>query len=252
MKALFWVGAFVACACDGDEPRTAPASERAIGSLVSVSKQSVEEGFKLGVLRASRKVPAFRISKHPVTHEQFDECVKARACQRVEGPAEVSEDAAMINVGLANARAFCSWVGGRLPNLSEWFSAARGREVRRFAWGDDPPDCKHHPQRSSAQVLSSQTEALVPCAGDPADALRVAKHPKGAASSGVEDVLLAPAELVDASVDALLPVCGDTACQVFGLEPGAIDAVGPLPEASVPGASASHDYSFRCVLEGGE
>lgn len=247
------------------EPESAPGALNA--SIVQIPAGEVVSGFKHGQLRTTFDVARFSISKQPITVEQFGACVSAGACAEPRatcGNLDGAADDVALCVGLDNARAYCSWSGGRLPALNEWLLAARGQSPQRFAWGDSAPSCQQHPlahvplrDRDSEQGLA-QDSAQTECGEKSEKRLRVGRHEAGASSHGLEDVLLANAELVIGHRATNFGACRNPSdgCLVYGLLPGAIDSVKTLQEstetrtATATVTASDHAYAFRCVWSG--
>ena len=83
---------------------------------------------------------AFWIDKYEVTNAQYKHCVAAAACKPWD-LAVVSrwngDRQPVLGVDWEDARAYCQWVGGRLPTEAEWEKAARGTDGRTYPWGND-------------------------------------------------------------------------------------------------------------------
>lgn len=83
----------------------------------------------------------FEISETEITAEQYAACQRAGLC--VEKAVEpVAPGRAVQGVSWQDAAAFATFVGGRLPALSEWRRAG-GLPESPWPWGDAPLDCEH-------------------------------------------------------------------------------------------------------------
>lgn len=93
----------------------------------------VPEGtFLAGPDRKSTQLNAFFIDETEVSNADFAEFCRATGCAVPAG----APDLPVVNVTVAQARAFARWRGKRLPTQLEWERVARGVDGDRYPWGD--------------------------------------------------------------------------------------------------------------------
>lgn len=151
--ALLWAGAFAAWrAWEDHQPRVDPVGMAWVhfkgGTYVMGSRKGEGEDDEHPMVQ--RKVRPFDMARTETTVAQYRRCVAAGVCTppHVEGTYcnwayTDREDHPANCVDWFQATAFCAWVGGRLPNESQWEYAARsgGKDIQ-YPWGDAPePTC---------------------------------------------------------------------------------------------------------------
>ena len=93
---------------------------------------------------------AFWLDQTEVTYEAYQSCVDKGVCKAPEknviskfGGLFLGPKRPVSGVSWFDARAYCTFVGKRLPREAEFERAVRGDDGRRFPWGSETPTHEH-------------------------------------------------------------------------------------------------------------
>jgi sulfatase modifying factor 1 len=97
------------------------------------------------------ELDAYYIDTFEVTIAEYAACQKAGACSELQHPemkvcttSRGDPNLPLDCVTQLQAKAYCGWVGKRLPTEAEWEKAARGTDRRFYVWGNSPaPSCEN-------------------------------------------------------------------------------------------------------------
>ena len=87
------------------------------------------------------KLDGYLIGKYEVTNKQYLAFCTATGHEKPSAASwGMADNLPVVNVSWKDAKAFCDWAGLALPTEAQWEYAARGKDGRKYPWGNEAPD----------------------------------------------------------------------------------------------------------------
>lgn len=186
-------------------PDVAPAMGR-IEGMVAIPAGSFSAGCNAKVdsecetneTPSRRQLDGFWIDRTEVAVADYRRCVDAARCEPPGAGAGCNwgvagRDRHPVNcVDFAQAEAYCSFVGKRLPTEWEWEKAARGSDGRKFPWGNRGFERAGRVANIADATLERDRQGWVlgaPYDDGQADTAPVGSYPAGASPAGALDMI---------------------------------------------------------------
>jgi len=113
-------------------------------------------------------LPAYYIDKIEVTNAAYAAFCRAAPHDLPPDFPPGLVDYPVVNVTMADARAFAAWAGKRIPSGREWEKAARGESGLTFPWGEEPDR-----SRANIGLISLLPASAFPRGASPYGALQM-------------------------------------------------------------------------------
>jgi formylglycine-generating enzyme required for sulfatase activity/predicted Ser/Thr protein kinase len=211
------------------------------GNMVLVPAGS----FKFGAGKQPVILPAFYVDRTEVTNGAYAAFCKATGQPQPEKFEENRPDLPVVNVTLADARAFAQWAHKRIPSAQEWEKAARGTDGRIYPWGDQPDATRANITADSLMPADSMEQGASPYG---------ALHMLGNAWELIDEQVHPSERAVDGFRNAFKLVPPANAQEPWvSIRGGSYSYHGPIANmvvyesSSVPARYHSPAIGFRCV-----
>jgi len=201
---------FVSCGgSDNEEPEdetmvSVPAGEFIMGCNSEVDKRCYDNEHPVHTVKLSE----YKIDKYEVTAGEYKKCIDAGNCnnKNADEPhyeASVNDECNIYAADKGNhpmncvswfgAKAYCEWVGKKLPTEAQWEKAARGTQGLKYPWGNEPEaNCEY----AVISVYNSETDDYDNGCGKDGTWI-VGSKEKGKSPYGVYDMIGNVEEWVD-------------------------------------------------------